>query len=277
MAFNDTTKQQIALKKVVGKAHTRNATDFTNEPKFSGITVSADAVFGESIINNPQNSALYDSNGIYELVRLKAIPANESTNDQTGRLHAYYLQLPSDYNTASTNPNAGSGNFISNKPLFETLGAVQLIPPSFGNLYEAKPFKGTDQDTGFGSGDRIFVTDARNWYIDYYNGVFFQETPPANASDDPKWVEAYIYIGQMANVSHASSLSSLWKPDPNDSNNLVPTNIVDGDTGCFALDFNMYLESDNNVSVSTYTLSNRSDAKDLYFELDNDGNITTKE
>jgi hypothetical protein len=277
MAFNDTTKQQIALKKVVGKAHTRNETDFTNEPKFSGITVSADAVFGESIVNNPQNSALYDSNGIYELVRLKAIPANESTNDQTGRLHAYYLQLPADYSTSSTNPNAGTGNFTSNKPLFETLGAVQLIPPSFGNLYEAKPFKGTDQDTGFGSGDRIFVTDARNWYIDYYNGVFFQETPPANASDDPKWVEAYIYIGQMANVSHASSLSSMWEPHSGDPNSLTPTNIIDGDTGCFAMNFNMYLDNDFVMNTSSYTLTSRNDAKDLYYEIDDNGNITTKE
>lgn len=277
MAFSDISKQQIALKKIIGKAHTRNDTDFTNEPKYSGVTVSADTVFGETITNNPDTSALYASNGVYELVRLRAYPANESTNISTGRLHAFYLTLPNDYNVSSSNPKAGTLEFINNQALFETLGRIQLIPPSFGIPYEAKLFKGLTTDTTLGSGSQIFVTDTRNWYVDYYNGVIFQENPPTNSSDDPLWVEAYIYIGQMASISHASSLSSMWTIDSQDINNLIPTNVIDGDTGCFAMDFNVYLESDNNVSNSTYTLTNRPDAKDIYFELDDNGNITTKE
>ena len=277
MAFSDSSKQQIALKKILGKAHTRNETDFTNEPKFSGVTVSSDTVFGETIVSNPSTSSLFDTDGVYELVRLKAIPANESTNTNTGRLHAFYLQLPDNYNTSSTNPKAGSGNFINSKALFETLGEIQLIPPSFGTPYEAKLFSGTNTDILLGSGNRIFVTDARNWYVDYYNGVIFQEIPPANSADDPLWVEAYVYIGKMAKNAFASSSSSLWEIDTSDNSNLIPTNIVDGNTGCFALDFNIYLDNENIIHTSSYTTSNRTDATDLYFEIDDDGNVTTKE
>jgi hypothetical protein len=173
MAFSDASKQQIAIKKLVGKAHTRNDTDFSNEPKSSGVTVSADNVFGQTITGTPSSSALYVNNGIYELVRLKAVAANESTNVDTGRLHAFYLTLPSDYESNSTQDNAGSTVFVNDQPLFETLGKLQLIPPSFGSGYEAKLFYGTNSDTTQGSGTRIFVTDARNWYVDYFNGVIF--------------------------------------------------------------------------------------------------------
>ena len=276
MAFSDASKQQIAIKKLVGKAHTRNDTDFSNEPKSSGVTVSADNVFGQTITGSPSSSALYVNNGIYELVRLKAVAANESTNVDTGRLHAFYLTLPSDYESNSTHENAGSGYFVNNQALFESLGKLQLIPPSFGTGYEAKLFYGTVSDTSQGSGTRIFVTDARNWYVDYFNGVIFQENPPTNASEDPLWVEAYVYIGDMASVSHAPSLSSLWEPDPADSNNLMPTNVLDGDTGCFALDMNIYLLEDNTIALSSYTTTTRDDAVDKYFEIDSNGNVVPK-
>ena len=276
MAFSDASKQQIAIKKLVGKAHTRNDTDFSNEPKSSGVTVSADNVFGQTITGTPSSSALYVNNGIYELVRLKAVAANESTNVDTGRLHAFYLTLPSDYESNSTQGNAGSTVFVNDQPLFETLGKLQLIPPSFGSGYEAKLFYGTNSDTTQGSGTRIFVTDARNWYVDYFNGVIFQENPPTNAAQDPLWVEAYVYIGDMASVSHASSLSSLWEPDPNNSNNLMPTNVLDGNTGCFALDMNIYLLEDNTIALSSYTTTTRDDAVDKYFEIDSNGNVVPK-
>jgi|13_taG_2_1085334.scaffolds.fasta_scaffold09334_8 hypothetical protein len=68
---------------------------------------------------------------------------------------------------------------------------------------------------------------------------------------------------------------SMWEPDPSDSDNLIPTNTIDGDTGLFAMNFEAILESDGNTSFSNYTMTDRDFAVDKYFEFDN-GNVTPK-
>ena len=61
----------------------------------------------------------------------------------------------------------------------------------------------------------------------------------------------------------------MWEVDPTDSNNLIPTNIIDGDTGLFAMDFGSLLDTEGNViDYSRYTLSNRNCALDKFFEVD---------
>ena len=63
--------------------------------------------------------------------------------------------------------------------------------------------------------------------------------------------------------------SSMWEVDPTDSNNLIPTNIIDGDTGLFAMDFGSLSDVEGNViDYSRYTLSNRNCALDKFFEVD---------
>ena len=71
--------------------------------------------------------------------------------------------------------------------------------------------------------------------------------------------------------------SSVWEVDPTDANNLIPTNIIDGDTGLFAMNFeeisyiqyNDFLERQIQVEDSSrYTLSSRDCALDKYFEID---------
>ena len=57
----------------------------------------------------------------------------------------------------------------------------------------------------------------------------------------------------------------------------MPTSIIDGDTGLFALDFNLYLDDENIINTVKYTTTSRPDARDRYFEFDDNGNITTKE
>jgi hypothetical protein len=282
MSFNSDSRQQIALKKLAGKAHTKNEAEFFNESKSSGVTSSAERIFAENVTRSPLDSALYDSDNIYELVRLKAVPAPESL--QSRHYHGFVLQLPDDYESSiSINKNKGTEPFVNAKPLVETLGKIQLIPPSFGLSYEAKLYYGQETDTQIGSGTRIPPNDPRNWYIDYYNGVIFQQDPPQhldpNDSGDhpqnPLWVDAYIYIGKMISEANYSSVSSLWEYDL--ENNLQPTNILDGDTGCWALDMNLNLLNDGEVSLVTYTTTTREDAIDKYFELDDDGNVTTKD
>ena len=70
--------------------------------------------------------------------------------------------------------------------------------------------------------------------------------------------------------------TSLWEIDPDDSNNLVPTNILDGDTGLFALDFNTTLDN-GNIETVQYTMTNRSYGNDKYFEFDGDGNVMPRD
>lgn len=66
---------------------------------------------------------------------------------------------------------------------------------------------------------------------------------------------------------------SLWEIHPDDPDSLTPTNILDGDTGLFGLDFNLFVEEDGTIITSQYTMTNRENASDRYFEFDNEGNV----
>ena len=50
MAFNDTSKINISLKKLSGKAHTSNDKGLANEGLSSGITQASSTIFGDYII-----------------------------------------------------------------------------------------------------------------------------------------------------------------------------------------------------------------------------------
>jgi len=275
MSFTSESKQQIALKKLSGKAQTKNQAEFFNEPKSTGITVSAQTVFGEAIPESPSDTLYAMTDEVVEYIRLPLVFAPES--EQDGLRHGFVSSLPLQYESNSSNEKSGTGNFINSKAIHTTKGDIQLIPPSFGLPYEVKVYIGGDATTK-GSGERMPVTDERFWYFDYFNGIFFQQNPGEGSnSANPDYIEAFVYVGKKSNETNNSSLSSLWEVDPNDANNLVPTSVIDGDTGCFALDFNTYLDNDNEVHTSSYSLTSREDAKDLLFEIDNNGNITTKE
>lgn len=277
MSFTSDSKQQISLKKLAGKAHTKNEAEFFNEGKSSGLTVSAQTVIGETIPTSPTSTNLYDiTDDVVEYIRMPLINLPESLQD--GAYHGFAAKLPAAYESSSSNQNAGDGDFINDKEIHSTRGNIQLIPNSFGDVYEVKLYKGGDATTK-NSGTRIPVLDPRNWYFDYFNGVLFQQNPPGTGDhvDNPDYIEAFVYIGKKASETNNSSLSSLWEPDPNDASNLMPTSIIDGDTGLFALDFNLYLDDENIINTVKYTTTSRPDARDRYFEFDDNGNITTKE
>ena len=341
MSFTSDSKQQISLKKLAGKAHTKNQADFFNESKASGLTVSFDKVLGESLpdsssigtftnstcgYNNDPTITIDDtsslrvgmlvtgagipsgatiasitdgtnfelsasttgglvtngtltflmnlyviSNNVVEYLRLPLVVAPES--EELGNIHGFAAKLPSAYESSSSNPLKGDGNFNNNKEIHSTLGKVQLIPDSFGSNYEVKVYKGGDATT-IGSGTQIQKLDDRNWYFDYYNGVLFQETGyPSGDSENPSYIEAFIYIGKMADKK-AGSLSSMWEEV---SGELVPTGIIDGNTGVFAADFNIDLLDDGEVELFKITTTEREDAQDLYFEFDENNDIMPKE
>ena len=146
MALSSAAKENIALKKLVGKAHTSNLTEAFAEPKTTGLTQSTSTIFSDSIPGSPDSSALYArTDNVVEYVRLVATPVSEGVKD--GKQFAFKLSLPSDYHTRqiapfSNNPKKGTGVFVNNNDLHDSIGKLQLVPPSFGSAYEAKPYYG---------------------------------------------------------------------------------------------------------------------------------------
>ena len=196
MSFSSDSKEQISLKKLVGKAHTKNESEFYNESKKSGITINANTVFAEDLPVSPGSGSQYQvTSNIVEYVRLPLTPLQESV--QNGRYHAFSAALPNTYEADSNNSNKGNGIFNNNAEIHASLGKIQLVPNSFGDVYEVKVFNGGDAAT-LGDGSRIPVLDDRKWYFDYFNGILFQQNPPALEANDPDYIEAYIYIGKMA-------------------------------------------------------------------------------
>jgi hypothetical protein len=215
MALSDTSKILIAIKKLVGKAHTSNDKDVANEALPTGLTVSSNTVFGEKIPTtiNQTNNALYviltgsgiTGNGQVEYLRLPS--SFIAGSDTSSGRHGFELKLPSDYESNSKNPLAGTYPYKNNQIINITSGALQLVSPSYATEYEAKPFSGGN--TTKDNGTQIPVLDARDWSLDYFNGVFFQQDPPGTGdhSDNPDHIQAYLYIGKYLDERIVSASS----------------------------------------------------------------------
>jgi len=200
--FDAKTERLISLKKLSGKAHTSNDKGLANEALPSGITMASSTIFKDAITTSPTLTP-YWNNGVVEFLRL-TVEFITGADTPDGR-HGFRLKLPSDYLTHSTNPKrgnegvdnspgTGTGVFLNNAILHQSNGKIQLVPPSFATSYEARPHYGT-----IGSGTRIFLLDDRDWNLDYFNGIFFQQDPPGtgNHAQNPTYIEAFIYIGDF--------------------------------------------------------------------------------
>ena len=195
MAYDAKTQRLISLKKLAGKAQTSNDKDLANEALPSGVTMASSTIFSDAITSSPSDSALYTITGNVEYIRFPAsfILGSNTTN---GR-HGFELKLPSDYESNSSNPKAGTAPFVNDQVINATAGELQIVPTSFSNSYEPKPFFGGTSAKG--SGTQIPLLGPRNWYLDSFNGVLFQQDPPGTGdhAENPTFVEAYLYIGKM--------------------------------------------------------------------------------
>jgi hypothetical protein len=122
-----------------------------------------------------------------EYVRLPLV-ADPSSNG-----HTYFARLSSSYQSLSYNTRRGSDVFVNSQVLCDAPGRLQVIPPTFGTIYEAKVYSGGTENIK-GSGTVIPLADARMWYFDYVNGVFYQEVTTGSV---PSYVECFVYIGPM--------------------------------------------------------------------------------
>lgn len=190
MAFDAKTQRLLALKKLSGKAHTSNDKGLANEGVPSGISMSKSSIFSSDIPVSPSASSLYTITGnAVEFLRLSA-SFIAGTDTLSGR-HGFELKLPDDYEAQSSNPRKGTYPYLNGQSIQITSGSLQLVPPSFASSYEGKVFH-----TGSGE-TRVYLLDSRDWNLDYFNGVYFQQDPPGvdDHVQNPRYIDAYLYIG----------------------------------------------------------------------------------
>tara|TARA_R110001606_G_scaffold129612_1_gene264512 strand:- start:266 stop:1231 length:966 start_codon:yes stop_codon:yes gene_type:complete len=195
MSLSDTSKTLIAIKKLVGKAHTSNEKAVANESLPTNITMASNTIIGQGIPNTTGSNVQYEilqnsaNESIAELIRFN-VSFIAGSDSSAGR-HGFELTLPSNYELNSSNSKAGTYPFKNNQTINITSGSLQLIPPSFSPGYESKPYHTS------GGATQIPVLDARDWNLDYFNGIYFQQDPPSNSAQNPAYVEAFLYIGSM--------------------------------------------------------------------------------
>ena len=240
MALTQTNINLITLKKALGLSHTATAKALpANESIGTTAQLGTSIVFGETIPAAPISASLYDqTSGVVEYVRLE-LEEIAGTNGQ-----GYAIKLPADYEANSSNTKAGNGTFDNSTNLYETLGGIQLIPAGlFGTVYS--PILYDDDGTGTkGSGDIIPALDARDWIIDYYAGIYFQEDT-ANTTGVPAYLEAWIFIGDFADtaITNAASGAGIFKATGSfqtTTNDLQITGslvVTDGVSGSFSGSF----------------------------------------
>lgn len=206
MSKVNSTLINISAKKSLGKAHTSNILDLSNETKPSNAQVSTETTFGEPVPNDADISSLFSlQSGSIEYLQfnISYIDGSDYDEDLTSgaggaeesanTYHSYYLTLPSDYEASSSNPNVSTGFFLDNQAIFETRGKLQLVPPFMSNAGANKyNLSLYDQD-----GTRIFPADEIDWTIDYYNGIIFVQDP--QTTKVPTTARAFLYVGKMAN------------------------------------------------------------------------------
>jgi hypothetical protein len=219
------TMTQFAAKKLLGKAHTSNIFSDVNESIPSNVSLPSSTVFADEIPNTPATGAFSISGSVekvfFDVVSLSNTIYDANDTDgggdeaSTNGAHGYYLKLPYNYQTTSSNPQRGTGSFINGTRVYNTRGALQLVPPLVSNaspnLYFLKLYKGAISDA-----NEITSGDSVDWQIDYYSGVVFIQD--YNASTVPVSASGYLYVGdyldaKITEISSSGGGSSLTAKD----------------------------------------------------------------
>ncbi len=232
---------QIAEKKLVGKAHSSaNKTDNAEDIP-SAVQLNTTTIFGQAVPSGPGDSittTLYGVTGTVQkvqfdveeigLTRYDADASTEAGGDdspQSNGPHGWALKLTSDYETqsGSNHSKVGTAPFENGTKVFETLGALQLVPTNMyintsdpaNNPYIPKIYTWDGSSNSSKSATPLTISDHLDWFVDAYAGtVFFQEYD----GRVPYKVEAYIYVGNMASttggVSTLNGLSDVNVPSP---------------------------------------------------------------
>ena len=229
MAKTNVTSTQFAAKKLLGKTQTRPSLTDAQEAFPSNVSVPGQGVFAETIPREPGTDyfTLYSASAgapaTVERVYFDLVGITDSIYDadssaeeggdsaQGSTTHAYYLKLPSNYETTSSNPNRGTGSFVNNQRLYLSRGGLQLVPPfttdaglpgsSGANRYFVEIFTGDPTNPS----NKISETSAIDWQFDYYSGILFIQD---SASVAPVTASAYLYTGKYLDEKLTSISSS---------------------------------------------------------------------
>jgi len=239
MAKTNVTFTNFAAKKLLGKAQTRPSLTDAEEAYPSNVSVPGAGVFAESIPREPGTDyyTLYSASAgapaTVERVYFDCVAIGDgyydadADSDDGGEPtqglanHAYYLKLPSNYETTSSNPLTGSGNFVNGKRLYLSRGGLQLVPPfttdaglpgsSGNNRYYIELYTGDPTNPA----NKISSTDAIDWQFDYYSGIIFIQD---SASLPPVTASAYLYVGKyldekLTDISSSSGANIVVKDE----------------------------------------------------------------
>lgn len=236
------TSTQFAAKKLLGKTHTSNLKSDVNESIPSNVSLPSEGVFAEPIPNSPGTdfytlySASVGAPATVEQVYFDVVSISDTIYDanvdggggdeaSTSGPHGYYLKLPSNYETTSSNPNASSGNFTNGKRIYDSRGGLQLVPPLISNAspnrYFIKLYKGDPSNPA----NEITSGDSIDWQVDYYAGtIFIQDYDSAKV---PVTASAYLYVGKyldekLTDISQETGANIIVK---NDGTNIT-TNVT---------------------------------------------------
>jgi len=214
MALTEKNQLLIAFKKLYGKSHTSAKFGIFNESIGSSVQIGLDKVFGDQIPTSPSGSLYSITNNVVEKVKFDLVPISLSTYASTlgslagttiddegdtavNGVHAYRLVLPSDYQSNSSNSKKGTGSYLNSATSSNSNGALQLVPPSFGDLYTAE----ISSSSGIIGG-----LDDEDYYLDYYSGVLFIQ----DIARAPTAVSAYLYIGNYGAVSSSYATTASY-------------------------------------------------------------------
>ena len=211
MAKSNITSTQFAAKKLLGKSHVRNTFTDAQEAYPSTVSVVSDGVFAEAIPRQPGTAMYTVYSGSVEKVYFDIVPIGDSVYDandageggeeaQSSGHHAYYLKLPSNYETTSSNSKKGTGEYTNDKRLYLSKGGLQIVPPfttdaglpgsTGNNYYGIEIYKGDPTNVA----NKISETSAIDWQFDYYSGIIFVQD--YDASLVPVTASAYLYVGK---------------------------------------------------------------------------------
>lgn len=217
MAKTNVTSTNFSAKKLLGKAQTRPSLTEAQEAYPSNVSMPGGGVFAESLPREPgtnyytQYSASDGSPATVERVYFDLVPIGDGNYDadadaddggdsaQGQTDHAYYLKLPSNYETTSSNPNRGTGSFTNGAALYSSRGGLQIVPPFVtdaglpgaggSNRYYIELYSGDPTNPS----NLISSTDPMDWQFDYYAGIVFIQD---SASAAPVTASAYLYTGK---------------------------------------------------------------------------------
>jgi len=289
MAKTNVTSTNFAAKKLLGKTQVRPSLTDAQEAYPSNVSVPGAGVFAETIPRIPGTEmfTMYSasaggpatvekvyfdcvaiSDGFYDGDASSADGGDES---QSQGDHAYYLKLPSNYQTTSSNPSRGTGSYVNDKRLYLSRGGLQLVPPfttdaglpgaGGSNYYYVELYTGDPTNPS----NKISSTSPIDWQFDYYSGIVFIQD--YDASLVPVTASAYLYVGKYLDekITDISSDATMTVKDEGSnittaasSFNFVGASVVASNSGN---DVTVTLSSDvfSRTAVTSTTTSSVSD------------------